>query len=66
MYPIMVLVKAIHLAMVEIVAEGTAEEENVVKVEMIKTLSIPTIQLLYYLEQHQLRPCHRVMDAYLP
>jgi hypothetical protein len=25
MYPIMVLVKAIHLAMVEIVAEGTAE-----------------------------------------
>ena len=47
MYPIMVLVKAIHLAMVEIVAEGTAEEENVVKVEMIKTLSLLTIPLAY-------------------
>ncbi len=46
MYPIMVLVKAIHLAMVEIVAEGTAEEENVVKVEMIKTLPLLTIPLL--------------------
>jgi hypothetical protein len=47
----------IQLAMVEIVAEGTAEEENVVKVEMIKTLSILTIQLLYYLEQHPPWPC---------
>ena len=36
MYPIIVMVKTIQLAMVEIVAEGTAEEENVVKVEMIR------------------------------
>jgi hypothetical protein len=46
MYPIMVVVKIIQLAMVEIVAEGTAEEENVVKVEMIKTLPLLTIPLL--------------------
>ena len=43
------VVKIIQLAMVEIVAEGTAEEENVVKVEMIKTLSVLTIQLLILL-----------------
>ncbi len=42
----MVVVKIIQLAMVEIVAEGTAEEENVVKVEMIKTLPLLTIPLL--------------------
>jgi hypothetical protein len=47
MYPIMVVVKTIQLAMVGIVAEETAEEENVVKVEMIKTLSLLTIPLAY-------------------
>ena len=41
------VVKIIQLVMVEIVAEGTAEEENVVKVEMIKTLSLLTIPLAY-------------------
>ena len=47
MYPIIVMVKIIQLAMVEIVAEGTAEEENMVKMEMIKTLSLLTITVPY-------------------
>ena len=66
MYPIMVLVKIIQLAMVEIMAEGTAEEENVVKVEMIKTSSLLTIQLLILIGAPPLWSCHRVIDAYLP
>ncbi len=66
MYPIIVMVKIIQLAMVEIMAEGTAEEENVVKVEMIKTLSLLTIQLIILLGTTPLWSCHRVIDVYLP
>ena len=66
MYPIIVMVKIIQLAMVEIMAEGTAEEENVVKVEMIKTLSLLTIQLLILIGATPSWTCHRVIDAYLP
>jgi len=48
------------------VTEGTAEEENVVKVQMIKTLSLLTIPLLMLLGAPPLWSCHRVIDVYLP
>jgi hypothetical protein len=48
------------------VAEGTAEEENRAKVEMIKTSSLLTIQLLILLGAPPLWSCHRVIDVYLP
>ena len=57
------VVKIIQLAMVEIVAEGTAEEENVVKVEMIKTLPLLTIPLLGATPSVVL---DRVIVGYLP
>jgi hypothetical protein len=61
----MVVVEIIQLAMVEIVAEGTAEEENVVKVGMINTLPLLTIPLLIPWSD-SVRGLGRVIDVYLP
>ena len=53
----MVVLKTMEVVMVEIVADGTAEEVNGAKVEMIKTLPLLTIPQCYLVEWQDLYCC---------